>query len=46
MGRKRITLETAGVLKEAVKLYEKFGFKPYTLEHQVERCDVAYKMDL
>ncbi len=44
-GFKKIYLETASVLKEAVKLYEKFGFKE-TNEKHTPRCDVAYSLNI
>lgn len=40
-GFKKIYLETAKILKEAVHLYEKFGFEP-TNEKHTPRCDAAY----
>lgn len=40
-GFKQIYLETNSVLKEAIRLYEKFGFKP-TDEKHAARCDQAY----
>lgn len=46
IGFRRITLETASVLKEAVALYEAYGFKPYSPGHTVERCDAAYELIL
>ncbi|MBS1794350.1 MAG: GNAT family N-acetyltransferase [Acidobacteria bacterium] len=45
MGFKKIYLETATVLREAVALYEKFGFLP-TAEKHTPRCDAAYYLDL
>jgi len=39
---KSIMLETASVLKEAISLYEKYGFKPYIPNHLSPRCDQAY----
>ena len=45
LGYKKIYLETAGVLKEAVRLYEKFGFEP-TAEKHTPRCDQAYFLNL
>lgn len=45
LGFKKIYLETAGVLKEAVALYEKFGFEP-TDEKHTPRCDAAYTLDI
>jgi len=45
-GFKTVTLETASVLKEAIRLYEAYGFKPYTPAHLSCRCDQAYRLDL
>ena len=42
---RKIYLETATVLREAVALYEKFGFVP-TDEKHTPRCDAAYVLDL
>jgi 2-amino-4-hydroxy-6-hydroxymethyldihydropteridine diphosphokinase len=44
LGFKRVTLETATPLKEAIALYVRYGFKPYTPEHMVPRCDQAYEL--
>lgn len=44
-GFRKIYLETASVLKEAVHLYEKFGFEPSDEKH-TPRCDAAYYLDL
>lgn len=43
---KRIYLETASVLKEAVGLYEKYGFKPTLDGMHSKRCDTAYFLNL
>ena len=43
---KRIYLETASILKEAVGLYEKYGFKPTLEGIHSERCDAAYFLNL
>lgn len=45
LGFKKVYLETAGVLKEAVGLYCKFGFQP-TCERHTPRCDQAYTLDI
>lgn len=45
LGFKTISLETASVLKEAIGLYEKFGFAKIN-ENHTPRCDVAYKLDI
>ena len=43
LGYERVTLETASVLQEAIALYKKYGFEPYTAEHLSPRCDQAYR---
>jgi putative acetyltransferase len=46
-GFKRMTLETASVLREAIALYERNGFRRYTPKHSVAaRCDATYFRDL
>ena len=42
LGFVSIVLETATVLKEAISLYEKYGFEPYPTDHLSERCDQAF----
>jgi len=46
LGFQRITLETASVLKEAIRLYESYGFRPYQPDHLSCRCDQALLLDL
>ena len=46
MGFKRVTLETSAVLKEAIKLYTKYGFQPFVAQHLARRCDQAFVLDL
>lgn len=46
LGYKKVVLETASVLKEAIGLYKSFGFKPYSTTHLSQRCDQAYCLDL
>jgi len=46
LGFSRITLETASVLREAVSLYERRGFRRYASDHLACRCDQAYVLDL
>jgi putative acetyltransferase len=46
LGCKRIYLETASILKEAVALYEKYGFEPTTEGIHSARCDAAYFLEL
>jgi putative acetyltransferase len=45
-GFRRIELETAGPLKEAVGLYRKFGFQEFTKNHIPDRCDRAMFLTL
>jgi len=45
-GAKRVTLETASALTEAIALYRAFGFRPLSSEHLAARCDQAYVLDL
>ena len=46
LGYKKIILETASVLKEAIGLYESYGFKPYNSDHLSSRCDQAYFLSI
>jgi len=46
LGFDRMVLETANVLKAAVGLYERHGFKEYTADHKSCRCDRTYYLDL
>ncbi len=46
LGFRRVTLGTANVLKEAVRLYERAGFKPIPCDHFPGRCDQAYALEL
>ena len=46
LGFKRVTLETASVLKEAIRLYEAYGFQPCRPTHLSCRCDQAYSLNL
>lgn len=43
---KKIYLETASILKEAIALYEKYGFQPTREGMHSKRCDAAYFLDL
>lgn len=45
LGYKKVILETASVLKEAIALYEKNGFTRYYPEHLSGRCDQAYFLE-
>ncbi len=46
LGFTRVTLETASVLKEAIRLYEAYGFTPCRPDHLSPRCDQAYLLEL
>ena len=43
---KKIVLETASVLKEAICLYKSYGFVEYQPKRLSSRCDQAYTFDL
>jgi putative acetyltransferase len=45
-GYRRVVLETAAVLKEAIALYRSAGFKPYARERIACRCDQAMALEL
>ncbi len=45
LGYLRVYLETARVLKQAVHLYEAFGFQPVDIKH-TPRCDQGYMLEL
>ncbi len=46
IGFKKMTLETASVLKEAISLYKSYGFVEYQPEHLSSRCDQALVLEL
>ncbi len=46
LGYKKVILETASALKEAIALYEKYGFKRYFPEHLSGRCDKGYYLEI
>ena len=46
LGFRKVTLETASVLKEAMALYESYGFAEYEPDHMSSRCDQAYFLEL
>ncbi len=45
-GLRRIELETASVLKDAIALYRRAGFTPIARDCHVSRCDQVYGLDL
>lgn len=42
----RVELETASVLKEAIALYERYGFRLFHPQHLSSRCNAAYCLDI
>jgi putative acetyltransferase len=49
LGFRRVELETASVLKAAIRLYESFGFRPFVPAHRSAgpgRADRAYFLEL
>ncbi len=46
LGFRRVELETASVLREALGLYVAHGFRPFTPAHLSPRCDCAYFLEL
>jgi len=46
LGFTRVELETASVLKDAIALYESYGFKKFSSAHLSPRCDSAYYVDV
>lgn len=45
LGFRRVTLETASALQDAIRLYTRYGFRPFTPEHLAARADCAYFLD-
>jgi len=46
LGFSKMRLETASKLKEAISLYNRYGFKQVSSEHISCRCDQVYVLDL
>lgn len=46
LGFKKMQLETASVLERAIRLYTRFGFKPFDSGHKSARSDQSYSLDL
>ena len=46
LGFRRVTLETASVLKAAIRLYTAYGFVRHHPPHLAKRCDAAYVLEL
>jgi putative acetyltransferase len=45
-GYRRVVLDTASVLKEAITLYRQRGFQPWENPERVRRCDQSYFLTL
>lgn len=45
-GFRRMVLETAAALTQAIALYRQFGFRPYAAPHLARRCDQALELEL
>ena len=46
LGFRKMVLETASVLKEAIFLYRSYGFVEYKPDHLSSRCDQAFTLEL
>jgi putative acetyltransferase len=46
LGYRRVALETASVLTEAIELYRSAGFSPVSRDHLSPRCDQAWELCL
>jgi putative acetyltransferase len=46
LGLRRIELETAAVLVEAIDMYTRYGFRPIDPADVCARCDKAFALDL
>jgi putative acetyltransferase len=46
LGFRRVELETNSSLVEAVRMYERYGFRPVESCHLAARCDATYALDL
>ena len=46
LGFSEVVLETASVLKEAIQLYESYGFNKFNTEELSSRCDQSYILKL
>ena len=46
LGFKRIELETASVLEDAIRLYRKYGFQRSELGSACDRCNESYFLEL
>ena len=46
LGYRKMILETASVLTEAIAMYRRYGFREYHPDHLSARCDQAFFLDL
>lgn len=46
LGFTKVALETASVLKEAIALYQSYGFTPHEPDRLSPRCDQAYILEM
>jgi putative acetyltransferase len=46
MNFRRVVLETAATLQDAIRLYTRYGFRPFTPAHLAARADCAYELEL
>lgn len=46
LGFKAIVLETISVLKEAIRLYTRYGFLPVEIKGKTDRVDQAFRLEL
>lgn len=46
LGFRTVELETNSRLVEAVKMYERYGFRPVHHDHLTARCDATYALEL
>jgi putative acetyltransferase len=46
LGYTRVELETASVLKEAIGLYKRYGFRQFMRDHLAARCDASYYVEI
>ena len=44
LGFRRVILESASVLHEAIAMYINYGFRRYECDHLSQRCDQAYSL--
>ena len=46
LGFRKVTLETATVLQEAITMYKKYGFREFEGENASSRCDQTYFLNI